>query len=592
MRRHPLILAYVAALIPALAMAVTQPLWSLVDEAQHADFIIQLSHGVYPAADRTLISAETLHVTESTGVFRAFYPAGSYPTPDLSDVGLPPPGMSVRANAAWMRRHMWQLSHESVQTPIYYVAMVPVWWAADRLGGPFAAIYALRIINALIVATLAPMVVAVARILIPTRPEVAVLGAILAILLPGLDLNGTRISNDALAAAAGGILVLLAVRWSRDEWTWRRAAIGGLALGAGMMVKITLAGLFPAMALSALWPIAGTAWSGKLAKVLLTGVIAVACLAPWFLVNVQNYGALTPGALAARVSDALPGPLTASFVALDLAVFVLTYWTGEPWGALPLAAPLAVLGGLIALMAPVGVLKLLRTPALSAARGPVVAATLAVLGMVAVSLLLPVTASYEFVGPGRYVYPALPALATTCAIGMCAVLANAVARRSVAAVYAALAVIILAGGAAGLPAPPERGSGAPASDARIVSVGASGTMQGMSIRVDKVAFDAGARATWLEVTVSNSGPEEAEWTVPPIVFRGDVFANGDYLRSTHLPGDIDAGQTVTGWLFIPIDPAGLAANESLHVRFPDVTADGYRTVGDIDLEIPLAGVVR
>ena len=84
------------------------------------------------------------------------------------------------------------------------------------------------------------------------------------------------------------------------------------------------------------------------------------------------------------MSDALPGPLTASFVALDLAVFVLTYWTGEPWGALPLAAPLAVLGGLIALMAPVGVLKLLRTPALSAARGPVVAATLAVLGMVAV----------------------------------------------------------------------------------------------------------------------------------------------------------------------------------------------------------------
>src|SRR3989442_14418024 len=141
-------------------------------------------------------------------------------------------------------------------------------------------------------------------------------------------------------------------------------------------------------------------------------------------------------------------------------------------------------------MSPVGVLTLVRAPALSAARGPVVAATLAVLGMVAVSLLLPVTASYDFVGPGRYVYPALPALATTCAIGMCAVLANAVARRSVAAVYAALAVIILAGGAAGLPAPPERGAGAPASDAGIVNVDASGTKEGMSIRVEKVAFEA------------------------------------------------------------------------------------------------------
>jgi hypothetical protein len=309
-------------------------------------------------------------------------------------------------------------------------------------------------------------------------------------------------------------------------------------------------------------------------------------------VNLQNYGALTPGALAARVSDALPGPPTASFVALDLAVFVLTYWTGEPWGALPLAAPFAVLGGLIAFMAPVGVVKLLRTPARSAVRGPVVAATLAVLGMIAVSLLLPVTASYEFVGPGRYVYPALPAVAATCAIGMFAVLPNAVARRGVAAVYATLAVIILAGGAAGLPGAPGPGTGAPAADARIVGVAASGTMQGMSIRVDRVALDPGARATWLEVTVSNSGPDEAEWTVSPIVFRGDVIANGDYLKSTHLPGDIDAGQTVTGWLFIPIDPAGIAAGESLHVRFPDVTADGYRNVGDIDLEIPLAGVVR
>src|SRR5262252_10626214 len=220
-------------------MALTQPVWSLVDEAQHADFIIQLSHGVYPVADRTSINPETLQVSKSTGVYRAFYPAGSYPTPDLTDVGPPPDGISDRANAAWVQRHLWQLSLESVQTPGYYLAVVPVWWLADRLGGPLVGIYTLRLINALIVASLAPMTVVVARALFASRPEITLLAALLAILLPGFALNGPRISNDALAAALGGLIVVLAVRWSAGRWSWRRTALAGLLLGAGLLVKLT-----------------------------------------------------------------------------------------------------------------------------------------------------------------------------------------------------------------------------------------------------------------------------------------------------------------------------------------------------------------
>ena len=167
-----------------------------MDEAQHADFIVQLSHGVYPIADRTLITPEVLRVMQETGVFRGA-PKDTYPLPDLSDIGPPPAGMSPAANAVWMSRHMWQLSFESVQTPAYYVLMVPVWWIANLVGGPFAAIYAIRIINALLVAALAPMAVAVARIVAASRPEVAWVAALFAILLPGFDLNGTRIGNDA-----------------------------------------------------------------------------------------------------------------------------------------------------------------------------------------------------------------------------------------------------------------------------------------------------------------------------------------------------------------------------------------------------------
>lgn len=574
MRAHALVFAYLAALAPALLMALTQPVWSLVDEAQHFDFIVQLSQGAYPVVGRNYIAPETLDISRSTGAYRAFYPVDTYPTPDLSDVGLPPDGISVRANAVWMRRHMWQLSHESVQTPGYYVAMVPVWWVADHVLGATGAIYVLRILNALLLATLAPMALAVARIAAPGRAAVASLCVLFAALLPGLDLNGTRISNDALATALGGLVVLLAVRWA-GAWTWRRTVMIGLLFGAALMVKITDAGLFVALAISALWPRAGSPWSSRLLRAAAAGAIAVACLAPWFVINLASYGALTPGALADRWSDAVPGPLTGVFVVLDLAVFVLTYWTGEPWGALPLAGVFAILGGLVALTVPVAAYRLRMNRA-------VAVCVAAVGGMVVVSLLLPVAAHYEFVGPGRYVYPALPAVAVLCALGVSAVLASTRARLAFGVAYGALAATLLVGGAAGLPSSPSAGAGVPPAAASILPVDGSGSLDGVTITVDRIAVDGEAGATWLHVTLANSRSDEIEWTVPPVVSAGSGSANGDYRRSSRLPGDVDAGQSVTGWLYVPMT---VDTGQSMHVRFTDVAMDGYKTVGDIVIDV-------
>ncbi|MEO8745554.1 MAG: hypothetical protein ABI334_10210 [Candidatus Dormiibacterota bacterium] len=569
-------------------MAIAQPVWSRVDEAQHADFIIQLSHGIYPAANATAIDHETLKVMELTGVYSVFSP-GTYPTPDPTDIGPPPAGMTSHVNAAWMSRHLWSLSIESVQTPFFYMAMVPVWSLVDQIGGPLAAIYAIRIICALLVATLAPMTIAAARTLFPSRPEVASLSALLAILLPGLDLNATRISNDALATAVGGLFVLLAIRSTGTTWTWRRAALMGLLLGVGMMVKVTLAGLAPALVLAAILPAVDISPMARIGHAAASGLLALLCLVPWFLVNLRIYGAFTPGALANRLSAVEPGPVTAAFIPFNLAVFHLTYWTGEPWGVLPLGLPFAILGGLIALSSLVGLLAVYRQGGLRAFRGPISVAVLAILGLAGVGLLLPVTSGYEFASPGRYAYPALPASASLCALGIVTVLKRPAIRRIAAVAYTLVAAGMLGAGALGLPAPAEPGPGKPPTDAKMIAVAGSGRFGGVTISVDGIALDAPARATWFEVRLSNTGPSEAEWTVP-VASPGGVSAQ--YFKSTRLPGDVDSGRTVSGWLWVPLDPRTLYEGESIRLRFPDVAPGGYASVGDIDVDIVLSGLTN
>jgi hypothetical protein len=557
-------------------MALTQPIWSRVDEAQHTDFIIQLSRGTYPLADQTVVDPETVRVMQSTGVFR-FETPGSYPLPDLTDLGPPPAGMSPRANASWMSRHLWQLSYESAQTPAYYALMLPAWWVADSVGGTVAAVYVMRIINALLIALLAPMAVVVAWRVAPGRPEVAALSALFAALLPGLALNLTRVGNDALAAVLGGAAIVMAIKWIGGAWTTRRALILGTALGAGVLVKLTLLGFAPALAVALLWPGSGVSRRRKVAMLLLTGAAVGLCLGIWFAINVHLYGVPVPSARTNRLSIIPPMSFDLRYVPLDLAFFFVSYWSGEPLGALPFAAGFVALGSLVALIAVAGLLRQ------RVRGGPAFVALAAIGGMFAVAMLLPATAAFQFAGPGRYEYPALPAVATLLALGLTAALARAFARWLLAGLYGIAAVAILVGGAAGLTgeAPPAD-AGGPPTGANVVSTSASGRIGAFSIVVDRVALDIAGRATWIHINVLNSGADEAEWNPTPIVSAGGAAATGDYPRSTHLPGDVNAGETVSGWLYLPIE---IRPGQSLEVRFRDVAVDGYMTVGDVVLQL-------
>ena len=553
--------------MPALLMALTQPIWSRVDEAQHTDFIIQLSHGTYPLADRTVVDPETLRVMQSTGVYR-FESSGSYPAPDVTDLGPPPAGMSAHANAVWMSRHLWQLSYESAQTPGYYVLMLPAWWIADGLGGTVVAVYVMRVINALLIALLAPMAVVVAWRLAPGRPEVAVLAALFAALLPGLALNATRVGNDALGAVLGGAAVVLAIRWTGGAWTARRALLLGLALGAGVLVKLTLLGLAPAVAVAMLWPGGGVTPRRRVVLLVLAGAVAALCLGIWFVINLQLYGVPVPSARTNRLSIIPPMSFDLRYIPFDLAFFVVSYWSGEPLGALPLAAGFVMLGSLIAVIAIVGLVRQ------RVSGSPVYVALAAIAGMLAVALLLPATAAFQFAGPGRYEYPALPAIAALLAIGLTAALARAFARRALGGMYAVAAAGILVAGALGLAAEATP-AGQDVSPPGAVAISSSSTLRGVAITIDRVAFESG---TWIHVIVTNSRSDEVEWN-PAAVVSGVA---ADYERSTHLPGDIDPGQTVSGWIYAPVDAR---TSQLLEVRFRDVAVDDYASVGDLVLQL-------
>lgn len=553
-------------------------MWSREDEAQHTDFIVQLSHGVYPLADRTLIDPETLHLTQSTGVYR-FEGPGSYPTPDITDIGPPPPGMTARANAVWMSRHLWQLSYESAQSPGYYVLMVPFWSVADRLLGTLSAVYVMRVINALLIALLAPMAVVIALQIAPHRPAVAALAALFAALLPGLDLNVTRVGNDALATVIAGLMLVLAVRWTGGRWTVRRGAVLGGLLGAGVLVKLTLVGLTPAVALALLWPARGVPLTRRIALLLVAGVITAAATCIWFAINLHLYGSPVPSARTDKLSVVPPMPFDARFIPFEVAFFVISYWSGEPLDTLPFAEGFVALGVILTVIATVGLIRWRD------AGGKILVAVAAIAGMAAVSLVLPALAAFQFAGPGRYEYPALPVIAALVALGLVAAMARPFAWRTLAVMYGVGAAVLVLGGAMGVgQGSTPNSSGAPPSSAVFFATDGAGSIGGVQIRVDQVALDSGDHATWLHVVAVNAGSDEIEWMPAPTVHAGSAMSTVDYARSTHLPGDLDSGQSATGWLFVPMDAH---PGQTLRLVFPGVAADLYRTVADVTVDVSL-----
>ena len=586
------LLAFALALVPAAALALAQPVWSRVDEAQHFDFIVQLAHGAWPIADHTTLRPETVRIMDRTGIYRWFQPNGDAQPTDTAPATFrqPPPDMPSEARSQWFWRHIWYFSYESFQPPLYYLLMAPLYLAGNAAGGPLAAMYLLRLVNALMVAALAPAAWLLARELLPGRTGFAVAAAAAAMAIPGLLINLTQVTNDTLAALLGTVLVLLAVRFIRTGWSMPKALLLGGLLGAALLTKLTVAGLIPALVAAALVsPLARPAGAPALlrqarmpaAMVALAGLM----LAPWILLNQHLYGkALPPHAFMSYVFRA--DPLTPHLLHADVRHALLTFWTGEPVGVVPLTNAVLQYASFWTLAACLG-LALLAVARRPFPPGVLLVLFVAVGGEAVLGITMPVFSQVGGLTPGRYLYPAAGAATTLLVAGSWSLLPIPPIRASLVLCMVGVAAAATAGfleGHGGDRAQLEAHYAPPPGPG--VPVHATGTAGDVHVTVDRFLDDSADGAVWIHVNVDNPTRKDIEWWPRPmIVLDGQGPSRTDYGRSQLLPETIHPGTRYSVWLVAP--STGHGPYHRLDVTFEAVAVYDYRLLEDLEMEAPI-----
>ena len=564
-------IAYAMALVPALVLAIGQPVWSRVDEAAHYDVIAQYAAGVYPRDATTTIRPDTLDIMQRSGVY-GFVVDNEYVKPDPGLQPMPS-GLTPDAKVLWIRRHGWEFSYEAFQPPLYYVLALPAWFAGHAIGGALGSLYAVRIFDALVAALLAPLAMMILLALWPGHQSAAWAAGALTAVLPGVALNLSSVTNDVLVSVLGALCILVAVTGS---WSWRRAAFLGALFGAALLSKTSAIGIAPALVVALLQ----TRRDGGVRPLLIAGAVAAACVAPWLASNVAIYGELITtreqlamAAFPARTVD--PGFWSVS----TLHAFV-TFWTGDPFLSVPGAVALAILAAFISALAAAGVWRAWRHPR----RGM----SLRVLGIVAAAgagaalatVTSPVLAAFN--APGRLAYSGLAAAMALVAAGLWVELRSPRLRWGTIGTFAGLSLggLALTVYSGALPPPP---SGVPAI-VRQVSLSQSGTFHDLDVSLVACGVD-GAGERLVQVRFYNTGTQPVEWTqTADLLDSGGRVATSDFNRSTPFPVAFVPGHHYDGWLFLGRPPHSLT---SPAIHFRDLAAAGYSTVGDLSIRTDL-----
>ena len=590
LRRHPLVAAYALALVPAIAAALLQPVWSLVDESDHYDLVAQYSHGIYPSpALRPTIMPETLQITKSSGTF-GYVAAGTVPRPVIgSAFETEPAGLSRAQHNLWVTRHFWQFSKEVGQAPLFYIVAVPVFELGKWISGPMGALFAMRLFNALLTALLAPLAFVLSRRLWPGARWVAAGAALLTAFLAGPVFDFTRVSNDTLAAVLVGACLVVATRppgGGRVLWNVRRAALLGFLFGAACLTRVPDAFIAPALLIPLL---RGQAARSRVTNTAAFIGVSATIVIPWLLINLVRFGSMSQLSAEATWWPVPPPTGDPGFWALSSVKMVSTFLVDVPYGVMPLAPwltialaatlALSLIGAVVAVFAAVGLWRAARNSASPISRSTLAILASATAGITVAAILVPVFVQLAVLVPGRYLYPALPAISVLLVTGLVVEL-KPLASQAAVAVLTTLSIVALAVFLA-QPLSGAQGPGHPVNDpSRLRSD--QGSFGPLTLTVEQCAGDS-STGVWVQVTAVNAGPGSVDWMPAPVVSaQGAILATSDYRRSTQLPGTLQAGQSVTGWLWLG-EAGVLRGTRSAPLTFPDVAFDSYHQIGDLQV---------
>ncbi|HBI15912.1 MAG TPA: hypothetical protein DDY20_10435 [Desulfobulbaceae bacterium] len=316
-----LLLLLLTYLVIGCGFARLTPDWQNPDEPAHYNYIRQL--------------AETLRLP----VLRM----NDYDQAYLEEAvrqGFPPdPGLAL-------------LRYENHQPPLFYLLSQPVY----SLGGK--RVLSLRFFSLLLGSGVIVLAYLVGRTVVPGRPYVACCAAAFVALLPQHTAMMASINNDALAGLLMALVLWLSLRERlRLSAGLPERALLGLAVGLGLLTKLTVAIGYPVAAFALLrrlgedrappfrdgrtLPPASARWADLLLVLVLPLLLAL----PWWLRNLSVYGWPDFLGLIRHASVVAAQPQTVDWITAQglaawlhrLSVFTFqSFWGQFGWMAVPM----------------------------------------------------------------------------------------------------------------------------------------------------------------------------------------------------------------------------------------------------------------
>lgn len=307
-------------------------------------------------------------------------------------------------------------TYQSHQPPLYYLISAPV--AAIAGSNDAAEMWALRLINVLL-GGLAVWGIFTGIRRLTGKPEVGVTAAAITAFLPMFLALSASVSNDmALFLIGVWLMNVIAIGWEKG-WTMKLCALLGLALGLGVLTKTTAVVLIPVAVYGLL---AKKASRPTLNAVLAVGVAVLVAL-PWLIRNQALYGdplairafrEASVGNLAAETAIERAGGVAAYWFSFVFPVGLQGFWGVFGYFDVFMANAIYLLSNLIALGLFGGfVWSFIKS---DSDQKRVYVLLLSMLLMVCAAFV-----SYNlnyFQAQGRYLYPAIFAIAGIFAIGL------------------------------------------------------------------------------------------------------------------------------------------------------------------------------